>query len=30
MTHDMSINGKFYDPLIPTVLDWMKEQLAAP
>jgi pimeloyl-ACP methyl ester carboxylesterase len=29
LTHDMTVNGKFYDPLIPTVLDWMKEQLAA-
>ncbi len=28
LTHDMMIDGKFHDPLIPTVLDWMKEQLA--
>jgi pimeloyl-ACP methyl ester carboxylesterase len=27
MTHGMTVNGKFHDPLIPTVLDWMKEQL---
>jgi pimeloyl-ACP methyl ester carboxylesterase len=29
LTHDMTVNGKFYDPLIPTVLDWMKEHLSA-
>jgi pimeloyl-ACP methyl ester carboxylesterase len=29
MTHGFTVNGKFYDPLVPTVLDWMKEQLAA-
>ena len=29
VTHDMTVNGKFYDPMIPTVLDWMKEQFSA-
>jgi len=29
MTHDFTVNGKFYDELIPTILTWMKEQLAA-
>jgi dipeptidyl aminopeptidase/acylaminoacyl peptidase len=29
MTHDFTIADKFYDPLIPTVLNWMKEQLTA-
>jgi len=28
MTHGMTVKDKFYDPLVPTVLDWMKEQLA--
>ena len=27
MTHGFSVNKKFHDPLIPTVLSWMKEQL---
>lgn len=27
MTHGMTVDGKFYDPLIPTVLEFMKEQL---
>jgi pimeloyl-ACP methyl ester carboxylesterase len=27
MTHGMTINEKFYDPLIQQVLNWMKEQL---
>jgi len=29
MTHAFTVNGKFYDELIPTILNWMKEQLAA-
>jgi pimeloyl-ACP methyl ester carboxylesterase len=28
MTHGFTVNGKFYDDLIPTILPWMKEQLA--
>lgn len=28
MTHLMTVKGKFYDPLLLTVLDWMKERLA--
>jgi pimeloyl-ACP methyl ester carboxylesterase len=28
MTHGATVNGKFYDELIPTVLNWMREQLA--
>src|ERR1700724_1711707 len=28
MTHGFSVNGKFYEELIPTILTWMKEQLA--
>ncbi len=27
MTHGFTINGKFYEELIPTILTWMKEQL---
>ena len=29
LTHDFNIDGKFYDDVVPTVLNWMKEQLAA-
>jgi pimeloyl-ACP methyl ester carboxylesterase len=29
MTHGFTVNGKFYDELIPTILNWMKEQLTA-
>lgn len=29
MTHGFTVNGKFHDPLVPIILDWMKEQLAA-
>lgn len=29
LTHDFNVGGKFYDDLMPTVLNWMKEQLAA-
>ena len=28
MTHGFTVNGKFYEDLIPTILTWMKEQLA--
>ena len=28
MTHSFIVNNKFYDNLIPTILTWMKEQLA--
>jgi len=28
MTHGFTVNGKFYEQLIPTILTWMKEQLA--
>jgi len=28
MTHGFTVKGKFYDDLIPTILRWMKEQLA--
>jgi pimeloyl-ACP methyl ester carboxylesterase len=27
MTHGFTVNGKFYDDLVPTMLTWMKEQL---
>jgi pimeloyl-ACP methyl ester carboxylesterase len=27
MAHDFTIDGKFYDELVPTILKWMKEQL---
>ena len=27
MTHDFTVNGKFADQLIPTLLNWMKAQL---
>ncbi len=27
MGHGFTVNGKFYDPLVPTVLEWMKQQL---
>jgi pimeloyl-ACP methyl ester carboxylesterase len=29
MTHDFTVNGKFYDELIPTILTWMRQQLTA-
>jgi pimeloyl-ACP methyl ester carboxylesterase len=29
MTHAFTVSEKFYDEVIPTVLNWMKEQLAA-
>lgn len=29
MTHGFTIDGKFYDDLLPTVMNWMKEQLEA-
>lgn len=28
MAHDFTVHGKFYDQLIPTILNWIKEQLA--
>jgi pimeloyl-ACP methyl ester carboxylesterase len=28
MTHDFTVGGKFYDEIVPTVLKWMKDQLA--
>jgi alpha-beta hydrolase superfamily lysophospholipase len=28
MTHGFTVNDKFYDDLISTILTWMKEQLA--
>ncbi len=28
MTHDFTVRHRFYDPLVPTILAWMKEQLA--
>jgi pimeloyl-ACP methyl ester carboxylesterase len=27
MAHDFTVNGAFYGQLVPTILDWMKEQL---
>lgn len=30
MTHGFTVNGKFYEELIPTMLNWMKEQLGTP
>jgi pimeloyl-ACP methyl ester carboxylesterase len=27
MTHGFTVNGKFYEELIPTILTWMKEQM---
>jgi hypothetical protein len=29
MAHDFTVHGKFYEQLVPTILNWMKEQLAA-
>ncbi len=29
MAHDFTVHDKFNDPIIPTILNWMKEQLAA-
>ncbi|MBV9608866.1 MAG: alpha/beta hydrolase [Acidobacteria bacterium] len=29
MEHGFTVDGKFYDPLIPTMLEWMKQQLGA-
>ena len=29
MDHGCQIKGKFYDPLIPTILDWMTQQLSS-
>lgn len=27
MSHGFTVNHKFYDPLLPAILDWMKQQL---
>jgi hypothetical protein len=27
MTHGFTVEGKFYDDLVPTILNWMKKQL---
>lgn len=29
MAHDFIVHGKFYDPLVATILNWIKEQLAS-
>jgi hypothetical protein len=29
MTHAFTVDGKFYDELIPTILTWMRQQLPA-
>ena len=29
MTHGFTVKGKFYDDLVPTILTWMREQLAS-
>jgi pimeloyl-ACP methyl ester carboxylesterase len=29
MSHDFTVHGKFYNQLVPTILNWMKEQLAS-
>ncbi|MFZ0800397.1 MAG: hypothetical protein WCA13_07605 [Terriglobales bacterium] len=29
MTHGFTVNNKFYEDLVPTILTWMKEQLGA-
>jgi pimeloyl-ACP methyl ester carboxylesterase len=29
MAHGFTVHGKFHDPLIPTILNWIKEQLAS-
>ena len=28
MTHGFTVHDKFYDPIVPDILNWMKEQLA--
>jgi pimeloyl-ACP methyl ester carboxylesterase len=28
MTHGLTVGGKFHDPLVPTLLEWMRQQLA--
>jgi pimeloyl-ACP methyl ester carboxylesterase len=28
MAHDLTVNGRFYNQIIPTILSWIKEQLA--
>lgn len=27
MTHGLTVNGKFYDQLVPAILTWMNQQL---
>jgi alpha-beta hydrolase superfamily lysophospholipase len=27
MAHDFTVKGKFYDDLVPTILNWMQAQL---
>lgn len=27
MAHDLTVHDEFYDQLIPTILNWIKEQL---
>ena len=29
MAHDFTVHGNFYDPIIGTILNWIKEQLSA-
>ena len=29
MTHGFTVNNKFYEDLVPTILTWMKEQSGA-
>jgi pimeloyl-ACP methyl ester carboxylesterase len=29
MTHGFKTNAQFYDPLVPTILSWIKEQMGA-
>jgi pimeloyl-ACP methyl ester carboxylesterase len=29
MAHSLTVNGKFYDPILPMVLNWMQEQLSS-
>jgi len=29
MSHDFMVENKFYAEIVPTILDWTKQQLAA-
>lgn len=29
MAHDLTVGNKFYDPVVPTILNWMREQIAS-